>query len=246
MGRLLEFVDFDMETKLLQYAEGLTDPEVQAQLAQFRKDNVGHTPKGKGAPQKHLSYDSLQRYLRICGMNGREFFALNGLEIGYPALTEAGDSIMEELGFYADRIDPKALDRLISTTERLVPALITSPEMKRAQPTKRAMLLLTQWYKMTSRHKAPTSLMHSWKDKHYATSFPTRDIPKICDYLKVSPHWLMRMDHCCLCSQNERTEYFLDLIPFISEKSRNAVVRAMRMFAGEELVAEWRKVGKEC
>ena len=224
MGTTREYIDAAAEEILLQhidrdrYTRDKTKYDAwcarQKQLEAFSAGN--QSKSGRDWRQdKVITYDTLNDLLRIDGLCGADFFRMLGVD---PVFAEPEYAEIIDL---CSRLDESQLHALIDRVDLLATDWQRHPDIAVLQPSERVLTVFERRVPRTSRRsECPAALERAWADGHRYTTIPIRDIPEVCTFLRVSPHWVMRMadDISMYVDGRPQVDCLLDRYSFVSDK----------------------------
>lgn len=161
------------------------------------------------------------------------------------AITVAG--IMEQLGVdvvYAEpeyeeiivlceQLDKEGLEHILSIADRLASDWQREPTIAALQPTARAFALIQRRTRESERLSTmPRVLERPWRDHHGSTRVPFVAMPEVCEYLRVSPHWVMHLpDHVPFyCPEQPMIDVILDRYSFISQRNKTMFLELLKAY----------------
>ena len=166
-----------------------------------------------------LGYDSMNELLSTAdgAITVAEIMEQLGVDVVY------AEPEYEEIIVLCEQLDKEGLEHILSIADRLAADWQREPTIAALQPTARAFALIRRRTRESERvNTMPCVLERPWRDHHGSTRIPFAAMPEVCEYLRVSPHWVMRLpdDVPFYCPEQPMIDVILDRYSFISAKNK--------------------------
>lgn len=177
-----------------------------------------------------LGYDSMNQLLSTSGgaITVAEILEQLGVDVVY------AEPEYEEIIVLCEQLDKEGLERILSIADRLASDWQRDSRIDALQPTARAFALVQRRTRESERlNSIPRVLERLWKDHHGSTRIPFIAMPEVCEYLGVSPHWVMRLpnDVPFYCPEQPMIDVILDRYSFISARNKPLFLELLKSYA---------------